>query len=475
MTIERQVRSVARENNLAAINHKDMLKRRDIFLGMICVMFFLDTVGPVASMGASAITWSLAITLLFVLPSGLIMAELGANYPAEGGMYAWVKMAFGPRWGARMSWLYWANNAIWISSTTIFTTSVFCQIFVGEICFLHELIISIALIWLIVFVSMRPLRATTHITNFAAVLKITVTAGMALMAVIYLAKGHGAANDLSPEAFTPKINESFLFLSALVYNYMGFEVMSSSGNRIKNPRKDIPRVTIMNAFMVSGLYIVAILAIIIIVPSKDMSIVNAIMSCFLFADLSAVWEGVVVYGFGVIFLSILFAQAITWISAAGRLAAGAARDGELPRAFGAMHKKNDTPMGALLITGTVGTVLAVIYGFIATNAADLFWNLFSFTNIIFLIPYIINYAAFLKLKKTRPGTQGAYKVPGPPWVSVVFAGSGQLVLLLTILVILFTPGTPLNLFSCSMLLFGTLAVLVLGELFIRNSQKKGRL
>jgi len=256
---------------------------------------------------------------------------------------------------------------------------------------------------------------------------------------------------------------------------MGFEVMSSSGNRIKNPRRDIPRVTIINSFMVSGLYIIAILAIIIIVPAKDMSIVNAIMNCFLFADLSAAVKAVIVYGFGLIFLSILFAQAITWISAAGRLAAGASKDGELPRAFGVMHKKNDTPMGALLITGTVGTVLAVIYSFIATSAADLFWSLFSFTNIIFLIPYIINYAAFLKLKKTKPGTEGAYKVPGPPWVSMLFARTGQFVLLLTIFVIIFTPGSPLNLFSCGMLIAGTLSVLVLGELFIRSSQKKGRL
>ena len=36
------------------------------FLGMICAMFFLDTVGPVASMGASSITWSVIISLIFL-------------------------------------------------------------------------------------------------------------------------------------------------------------------------------------------------------------------------------------------------------------------------------------------------------------------------------------------------------------------------------------------------------------------------
>lgn len=127
-------------------NERGILRQKDIFLGMICAMFFLDTVGPVASMGASSITWSVIISLIFLFPSGLIMAEMGSSYPADGGMYAWVKKAYGPKWGARMSWLYWINNAIWTPSTCIFTISVFCQVFLGEVPFLYQLLMSIALI-----------------------------------------------------------------------------------------------------------------------------------------------------------------------------------------------------------------------------------------------------------------------------------------------------------------------------------------
>lgn len=449
-----------------------LLKRRDILLGMVCVMFFLDTVGPVASMGASAVTWSVLITIFFFFPSGLVLAEMGSSYPAEGGMYAWVKMAFGARWGARMSWLYWANNAIFISSTSIFTIEVFCQIFLGPVKFIYQLFMSVALIWCIILFGLRPLKSATRLTNSAAVLKIAITAAMGIMAIVFLAKGNAPVNDFSLSAFMPRIDQSFLFFSALIYNYLGFEVMSSVGNRIKNPKRDVPKATIFNAFFISCLYIVAILPIIIIVPAEDMTIVNAIMSCFLFADLPPILHQLIVYTVGVAFLAILFAQASTWIVAAGRLAASAAKDGELPAVFAKMHKGNDTPKGALIVTGVVGTTLTIIYSFVAHSAEDLFWTLFSFTNIIFLLPYIINFQAFLKLRTQKDAIAGAYKVPGPPVLSLWIARIEQIILSGTIGIIIFTPGTPLNLGASIALLAGTFTTLCLGEFFIRHAHKR---
>ncbi|MDO4542123.1 MAG: APC family permease [Bacillota bacterium] len=453
-------------------NNNDVLRGRDIFLGMICVMFFLDTVGPVASMGASAITWSLIITVVFFFPSGLIMAEMGSAYPAEGGMYAWVKMAYGQAWGARMSWLYWANNAIWLSSTTIFTVSVFCQIFIGRIDFFYQMIMAVALIWVIILYSFRPLKKTTVLTNLGAILKIVIAGAMAVMAVIFIIKGNHPANDISISSLKPTFNQSFLFFPALIYNYLGFEVMSSMGNKIKNPVRDVPKATIETAVLISVLYIVSVLAILIIVPAENMTIVNAIMDCFLFADLSHFGSLVVVYGIGTVFLCILFVQAATWIVAAGRLAAGAADDHELPAIFGKRHKTNDTPQGALLITGGVATVLSIAYGFLAGSAEDLFWTLFSFTNIIFLLPYVINFQAFIKLRRTVTPLEGAYKLPGGKGVALFFCRLEQWVLLFTIGIIILGPALSGSLMEAFTLLGGTVVVLVVGEGFIRRYRKR---
>ncbi len=52
--------------------------------------------------------------IVFFIPYGLITAELGSAWPGEGGVYVWVREAFGPKWGSTVAWLYWINNATWI-------------------------------------------------------------------------------------------------------------------------------------------------------------------------------------------------------------------------------------------------------------------------------------------------------------------------------------------------------------------------
>ena len=44
----------------------------------------------------------------FFVPYGLISADRYA-IPSEGGMYTWIKKAFGPKWAGRVAWFYWVN------------------------------------------------------------------------------------------------------------------------------------------------------------------------------------------------------------------------------------------------------------------------------------------------------------------------------------------------------------------------------
>ena len=69
------------------------------------------------------------LAILFFIPYGLISAELGTTYPEQGGIYAWVRDAFGARWGTRVTWLYWLNTAIWNGAILVLFAGVFSQIF----------------------------------------------------------------------------------------------------------------------------------------------------------------------------------------------------------------------------------------------------------------------------------------------------------------------------------------------------------
>ena len=51
--------------------------------------------------------------ILFLIPCALITAELATHRPKNGGVYVWVRDAFGPQWGFVTIWLQWIYNVVW--------------------------------------------------------------------------------------------------------------------------------------------------------------------------------------------------------------------------------------------------------------------------------------------------------------------------------------------------------------------------
>ena len=57
----------------------------------------IRTLPMAATYGLSLVTLYLLGAILFLVPTALITAELSTTWPMQGGMYYWVKTAFGPR------------------------------------------------------------------------------------------------------------------------------------------------------------------------------------------------------------------------------------------------------------------------------------------------------------------------------------------------------------------------------------------
>ena len=93
----------------------------------VCIILVAESVAPAASIGNSQFFWWVLLLTVFFLPYGLISAELGSKYPGEGGMYDWVKKAFGKKWATRVAWYYWINYPLWLSSLAVLVTDIICQ------------------------------------------------------------------------------------------------------------------------------------------------------------------------------------------------------------------------------------------------------------------------------------------------------------------------------------------------------------
>ena len=66
-----------------------------------------------ASLGFSLLFYYLIAALLFFIPSAMVSAELGTGWPTRGGIYIWVREAFGGRWSFVVIWLNWIYNIVW--------------------------------------------------------------------------------------------------------------------------------------------------------------------------------------------------------------------------------------------------------------------------------------------------------------------------------------------------------------------------
>ncbi len=75
---------------------------------IICVVFVCEAAAPAAAIGNQQFFWWIFLIITFLLPYGLVVAELGTAFDSEGGLYDWVRLGLGDRWGARCSPTFWA-------------------------------------------------------------------------------------------------------------------------------------------------------------------------------------------------------------------------------------------------------------------------------------------------------------------------------------------------------------------------------
>ncbi|ADK69674.1 amino acid permease [Mycoplasma mycoides subsp. mycoides] len=174
---------------------------------------------------------------------------------------------------------------------------------------------------------------------------------------------------------------------------------------------------------------------------------------------------------------------ITWSTGANKAIQEAASDGEFPKIFGTVLK-NDSPLWATIITGSVCTVLLIIAGLLSPSGeiSEIFWQLYAFSSIIFLLPYLLIFPSFIIIRYKYPDLKRPFKIPGPKWFQWVVVITPMIILCLSIILFLFgeimvgaktwelNSGGGYVLFA----LIGTVICIGIGELLIWWSSYKNK-
>ena len=392
----------------------------DMVLFSVAAMLLLSQLPVTAAVGPTAVFWTVAIIVVFFVPYGLVTSELGSTYPDAGGIYAWVVRAFGNRWGTRVSWWYWLNVGLWVPSVYLmFSGAISSMFFGGELNFWVQIAITVTLIWINYWVNARSLQTGTWVSNVGAGITIAVIVALAVAGGIYAA-AHGSATEWSASTMVPTdaLPAFVAALPIIIYNFLGFELMSSASTHMANPRRDVPKTIAIAGVLIGGFYLVATIGMQLIVPADEISETTGLVDALRHGLGDSAVAGAVVNILGIGALFCFFASLVPWTIGANIAAAESAQQGDLPKIFSRTHPERGTPVGAAMLCSMVGTVFTVGYAglFSLTGGAidDVFWNLFAFSSVIFLLPYIVMMLAFAKLRRVDGARPRPYRVPGGP-------------------------------------------------------------
>lgn len=399
-------------------------------------------------------------TFLFLIPAALVSAELGSAFASRGGgVYTWVKEAFNPHLGFTAIFLQWIQNVVWYPTVLGFAAASAAYmaglpalaengIFIG--CF------SIAMYWFATWIS---LRGTTALTDFTSrgFLVGTVLPGIVivLMAVIWLAGGNGIAFEHIPASVTqvvgtdaahhvhprlfPHISgmSDIAFLAGILLLFAGVEVHAVHAPELKRPQSQFPRAMFLAALISFSLFTLGALAVAVITPYEQIDLQAGLFVTFriVFDHYRIGWMTNVM---GLLVTFGALAGILSWISGPSRGLLWTAREGRLPRVLGKTNR-NGVQINILLIQGALVTLLSSLY-IVMKNVNVAFFLLSALTIGLYLIMYMMMYAAAIRLRYTQPDLPRSYRVPGGRAGIWIIAGGGLLAVLFSFAVTFFPPS-----------------------------------
>jgi amino acid transporter len=441
-----------------------------VFLGVISSMLFLDTIAPSANMGPQVVSWYIIFSILFFIPMGYIIGELAAAYPDKGGVYGWIKKAYGDRWAGRTSWVYWINAALWTPATIIFLTGVTSQLVWPEAGIWFNVILGVILSWVIVYISSLTVEESGFINNIGGAIKLLLPV-LLLAASLYYVLNYDPATSISFSSVLPNFAEGLDFLPVVIYNMCGLEIILGNVHKFNNPSKDVPKSVISGAVVMSLIYVVSAIAILLIIPVEEVGVVKGFLDAFITVLGEGTLATIAIFGIGILFIGTIVLQVQQWSLGSCIVAAESSEAKELPKAF-QKYNKNESPIGALIITGIVSSSVIIIYGLMAETAEDLFWMLFEFSSMLFLMPYIVLVFAFAKLRKTDAQVQRPFKVPFGDAFANILAWFMALILVVTIILFIWVPGYPIDWGYTIPVVVGVVVALIAGEIIVSRTMKQ---
>ena len=198
----------------------------------------------------------LLVPLVWSLPTALMVGELSAAIPCDGGFYIWVQRALGRFWGFQESWLSLMSSAFDLAAyPTLFALSL-GQLWPPATQGYNGVIIATGILVACVLWNLFGAKAVGDGSVLLGILLLSPFIAITVMALVR----HSA---FAAHTATVAVNKDG-FLTAIIvamWNYMGWDNASTVAGEVENPQKTYPRVMMITLMVIVISYIIPIAAV----------------------------------------------------------------------------------------------------------------------------------------------------------------------------------------------------------------------
>jgi amino acid transporter len=412
--------------------------------------------------GWNTIVFNLLAVIMFLIPCALVAAELATGWPGEGGVYTWVKEAFGEHWGFTASWLQWFQMTIAFVTILAFTAGVLAYIFNPALADnkLFIFLIIILVWWGVTFVDFRGLKTSSWISSIFLILGVFLPMTILIVGgATYVASGapinltvQPTWNDLMPNLTNFR---SLVLLVTFTFTYTGIEVTSAHAEDMKNVHRDYPLGVFIIGIIAAASSIIGSLIVGLVLPVQNLVLTAGLMQTYetIFNWFGLVWMVPVI----AILIAIgSIGKITTWVLGPVRGLGRAAREGLLPPIL-QKHNKAGVPVSMLILQAVFVSIWGVIFVLLPGGVNSAFWMLLALTTTVYIVMYILMYLAAIKLRYSQLNVKRAFKVPGGKLGMWATSGWG-IVSMIIIFVLALLPPAQASVESINLVAFEALMV-----------------
>jgi amino acid transporter len=350
---------------------------------------------------------------VFLIPISMVAAELGTGWSKDGGVFAWVKEAFGGRTGFLAVWCDYSENLAWFPTVLSFMAAALAYAISPDLASnsVYLVVVMLVFFWLTTLLNIRGLRASSLLGSIGTIAGSIVPAILLVgLGIAYLARGDHSQIPFSGHALMPDLHLSNLaFLGGIILLFTGMEMAGFHARETRNPGRDVPRAIALAVVVIVLFSVIGSLFLAVVLPQKEIGLVSGTMQLFssVLDTFHAHWLlaplAVLIAGGGIAHLS-------PWILGPAKGMAEVARQGYAPAVLGRENAAG-IPVASLVIQGIGGSVFSLLF-LLVPDVSTSYWMLSAVTAQIVIIMYGLMFAAVIRLRYLQPDTVRPYRIPG---------------------------------------------------------------